>query len=231
MSLYHSDGKGGAKYDDSKKGGKMSQLSIYVSYAWKAEEERRVVDSLEKVFNANGIHLNRDRNLGYKGSIEDYMTRLSKGDCVIVVLSKPYLESPNCMKELLMIEDYGRFKDRVFPLTRPDAGIYSSEQRKLYIQFWSEKYEGLNAVRNPTDDINCPSLDEDRALYSKIVRRFDTLTKTLADMKNYPEDFHIDSDFIIVFDKIRTQFPDLTKDESDEAASVTFRQKVHSILN
>jgi hypothetical protein len=61
------------------------------------------VDRLSELSGA-GIHLLRDQDeMHYKDSIRTFMDRIGSGKCVVVVLSKKYLESKNCMFELTEI--------------------------------------------------------------------------------------------------------------------------------
>jgi hypothetical protein len=72
------------------------EKEIFISYAWRGESEE-FVNRLDEVFQSQGITIVRDkRDLGYKGLIKEFMQRIGKGKCVIVVISDRYLKSPNC---------------------------------------------------------------------------------------------------------------------------------------
>jgi internalin A len=48
--------------------------------------------------------------------IKEFMQRIEKGKCVIVVISDRYLKSPNCMYERVQIANNGEFDNRIFPI-------------------------------------------------------------------------------------------------------------------
>ncbi|WP_446375806.1 toll/interleukin-1 receptor domain-containing protein [Coleofasciculus sp. E2-BRE-01] len=50
------------------------------------------------------------------GMIKEFMQRIEKGKCLIVVISDRYLKSPNCMYELVQIVNNGEFDNRIFPI-------------------------------------------------------------------------------------------------------------------
>ncbi|MCI0667664.1 MAG: toll/interleukin-1 receptor domain-containing protein [Methylococcaceae bacterium] len=209
----------------------MSQPSIFVSYAWKAEEELGLVDKLEKAFQENGIHLNRDKHLEYKDSITEFMGHLARADCIIVVLSKAYLESENCMWELLTIHQNGEFRKRVFPLVLEGTRINKAEDRGAFLGFWDQKIANLKTQILGLDPIYTTSIHESLDMYAEIRRGIDKQMALLGDMNSLTQDFHFETNFAILLTKIREQFPIFAKPESDQAASEKFRQKVHSILN
>jgi hypothetical protein len=53
----------------------------------------------------------RERDLGYKGLIKDFMRQIGRGKCAIAVISDKYLKSENCMFELVEIAKNGDFYD------------------------------------------------------------------------------------------------------------------------
>jgi internalin A len=95
----------------------------FVSYAWGGASEK-LVDLLEQALKEEGINIVRDkRNLPYKGIIKEFMERLGRSQCIVVVISDKYLKSKNCMFELMEIFRNGQLHDRIFPIILPDARI------------------------------------------------------------------------------------------------------------
>jgi GTPase SAR1 family protein len=116
---------------------------IYISYAWGGESEE-IANRLDEAFKEKGITIIRDkRDLGFKGRIKEFMERIECGKCVIVVISKKYLESRNCMFELMQIAKSGDFYGRIFPVVLDDAKIYDPEERINYVQYWEKKNSRL----------------------------------------------------------------------------------------
>ena len=66
-------------------------VSVYVSYAWKDEEQHRLVDRLGAACTARGIDFVRDTShVGYGNSIREFMDRLAAAGHVVLVLSDTY---------------------------------------------------------------------------------------------------------------------------------------------
>ncbi|NMQ07770.1 hypothetical protein E4Q08_22290 [Candidatus Accumulibacter phosphatis] len=64
-------------------------VSIYVSYAWKEEEQNWLVDKLENACAARGIELLRDKtSIRYGDSIRQFMDEIGAGRHVVLVLSE-----------------------------------------------------------------------------------------------------------------------------------------------
>src|ERR1041385_7739077 len=115
------------------------ERAVFISYAWGAEREE-VVNQIDRALQERGIKLVRDkRDLGYKGSIREFMERIGRGHCIVVVISDKYLRSPNCMFELVEIADGKQFHDRIFPLVLNDANIYDPLKRIEYVKYWEVK--------------------------------------------------------------------------------------------
>src|SRR5258706_15751005 len=99
------------------------EQSIFISYAWGSEREE-VVNKIDQALQKRGIRIIRDkRDLGYKGSIREFMQRIGQGICVIVVISAKYLRPPLCMFDLVEIADGKEFHERIFPVVLSDADI------------------------------------------------------------------------------------------------------------
>src|SRR5512134_735706 len=115
------------------------EQAVFISYASKDESEE-IVNQIERSLQGRGIKIIRDkRDLGYKGSIREFMERIGQGNCVIVVVSDKYLRSPNCMFELVEVAEHQQFFDRVFPVVLADANIYDPLKRIEYVRHWEIK--------------------------------------------------------------------------------------------
>ena len=179
-------------------GESMSTLenSVFISYAWGGESEQ-VVNKIDDVIQKKGIKLIRDkRDLGFKGSIKEFMEQIGRGNCVIVVISDKYLRSNNCMFELIEIAENQDFHNRIFPIVLHDANIYDSVTRINYIKHWDNKIAELNsAIKSVGVVTNIQSVLDDINLYSRIRGTIDNLTNTLKDMNTLTPEMHQDSHF------------------------------------
>ena len=171
------------------------EQAVFISYAWKGESEE-IVNQIDRALQERGIRLVRDkRDLGYKGSIGEFMERIGRGNCVIVVISDKYLRSPNCMFELVEIADGKSFYDRIFPVVLNDANVYDPIKRIEYVKYWEVKRAELAEAMKTLDPANLQGIREDMDLYDRIRDRIAGLASTLKDMNTLTAEAHRDSDF------------------------------------
>jgi len=171
------------------------EQSIFISYAWGGEREE-VVNQIDQTLQKRGLKIIRDkRDLGYKGSINEFMERIGRGNCVIVVISDKYLRSPNCMFELVEIAEGKQFHDRIFPVVLADANIYNPIKRIEYVKYWEVKRTELAEAIKTLDPANLQGIRDDMDLYDRIRDKVSGLTSTLKDMNTLTPDMHRDSDF------------------------------------
>jgi GTPase SAR1 family protein len=168
---------------------------VFVSYAW-TDESSNIVDKLQKRLQQNGIKLIRDRDeLNYKDSIRDFMKRLGKGKCVVVVISEKYLKSENCMFELLQISKDKNIRERIFPIILNDANIYRPIGRVVYAKYWEDEAEELDKALKSLRGSDLTNLQQDLNLYAEIRRSFDSIADVLRDMNALNAVTHESSEF------------------------------------
>ncbi len=178
------------------------EQAVFISYAWDGEREE-VVNQVDEALKKRGINIIRDkREMGYKGSINAFMERIGRGDCVILVISDKYLRSPNCMYELVEIADNKHFQDRVFPIVLQDADIYNPVHRIQYIKHWEEKRTDLAEAIKTLDPANLHGIREEMDLYDRIRDKISGLTSVLKDMNTLTPEMHSDSDFEELYNAI-----------------------------
>jgi len=172
------------------------EQSVFISYAWGGESEA-IVNQLDEALQTRGLKIIRDkRDLGYKGSISEFMERIGQGNCIIVVISDKYLRSPNCMFELVEIADGKGFHERVFPIVLSDADIYDPVKRLEYVKHWESKLAELDqAMRDVKSQANLQGVREDIDQYSRFRDKVSGLTSILKDMNTLTPEIHKDSDF------------------------------------
>ncbi|MCW2307619.1 leucine-rich repeat domain-containing protein, partial [Rhodobium gokarnense] len=130
---------------------------IFVSYAWGDEtpEGRGRDEAVEALCNDardRGITVYRDKDELHVGDrISDFMNMLSAGDRICIILSKKYLESSFCMKELYDIWRRSGLKDddllekiRVYRL--PCANIFTAADRLRWGAHWQQQYDELDSL-------------------------------------------------------------------------------------
>jgi hypothetical protein len=178
------------------------QQSVFISYAWGGEREE-IVNQIDQSLHKRGIKIIRDkRDLGYKGSIKEFMERIGQGNCVIVVISDKYLRSANCMFELVEVAENKELHDRIFPIVLGDANIYDPLKRIEYVRFWEMKRAELAEAIKTLDPANLQGIRDDMDLYDRIRDKISTLTSILKDMNTLTPEIHQDSQFSDLYDAL-----------------------------
>jgi internalin A len=165
----------------------------FVSYAWL---NSGVVDELEKALGTVRISLVRDKSeVKYKDSIRAFMQSIGRGRAIVVVLSKAYLESKNCMFELTEIAERKDLRDRVFPIVLSDAKIFDAEGRLDYVEFWERKRDQLDARMKAVGGENLGGIREELDLFAKIRSTIAGIVEILGDMNSLSPNQHQDAGF------------------------------------
>lgn len=195
------------------------EKAVFISYAWGGEREE-IVNQIDQALQKRGMKIIRDkRDLGYKGSISEFMERIGQGSCVIVVISDKYLRSPNCMFELVEIAEGKQFHDRIFPVVLGDANIYDPLKRIEYVKHWEAKRAELAKAMKTLDPANLQGIREDMDLYDRIRDNISGLTSILKDMNTLSPDIHRDSDFNVLFNAIEKRMNENPANPGAEVAT------------
>lgn len=120
---------------------------IYISYNWESHSSH-IVDYLCMVLEYRGIPYLRDKkDCNYHDNIKSFMDSIRNGKLVIVVLSRPYMKSKNCMYELSGILQDSSFKERILPVVVDDT-IRDDQFYLELVRYWnSEKKKQENFVK------------------------------------------------------------------------------------
>jgi hypothetical protein len=176
--------------------------AIFISYAWGGESEN-IADQVEQAFSEKGVTIIRDKQeMGFKDRIKDFMERIGRGKCAIVIISEKYLKSENCMFELLQIAKHQKFVDRIFPIVLDDARIYKPIDRLKYVQYWEEEIKKLEEALKTVSSANLQGFREDIDLYTEIRQLLPNLTNLLKNMNTLTLQTHIESGFAALFKAI-----------------------------
>lgn len=94
---------------------------IYVSYNWESAS-KNIVEFLCFVLETNKIPFKRDKkDCHYLDNIKEFMDTIRNGRTVIVVFSRPYLRSKNCMYELSGVMEDASYIERILPVVVDDS--------------------------------------------------------------------------------------------------------------
>lgn len=172
-----------------------SENEVLISYGWGGESER-IVNEIDEALRQKGIRLIRDKHdLGFKGSIREFMERIGRGNCVIVVISDKYLRSENCMFELLEVAKNQQLLDRIFPIVLQDADIYKPLNRIKYIKHWEDQIAELNEAIKTVNAANLQGITDDINLYVEIRTHVARLIDYLRDMNTLTPEMHKNTNF------------------------------------
>ncbi|MBS4029298.1 MAG: tetratricopeptide repeat protein [Ignavibacteriales bacterium] len=144
-----------------------TQPTIFISYSWKNKD---IADAIDNDWKAVGITLVRDvRDLTFKTPLKEFMKRVKETDYVLLVISKAYLESKNCMYETLELLEEPKFKDRILPIVLDDANITTPQGKISYIKYWDEQIKSVNKeIEGLVGNTNLSELYEELNQYNKI---------------------------------------------------------------
>jgi tetratricopeptide (TPR) repeat protein len=118
------------------------QPQIFLSYSGR---NKAIADAIDNDWQAVGLTLLRDvRDLTFKQNIKDFMRRVHKSDFVLLLISKDYLESKNCMYEALEMFQNGDFKRKILPILTDDAQITDALTRLYYVEHWEGRRQALS---------------------------------------------------------------------------------------
>jgi hypothetical protein len=184
------------------------EQAVLVSYAWGGEREE-IVNKIDQALQQRKLKIIRDkRDLGYKGSIREFMERIGQGNCVIVVVSDKYLRSENCMFELVEIAENKQFQDRIFPVVLADADIYKPVKQIQYVKYWEEQIKELKEGIQGVDPTNLQGIYEKLNLYDRIRDNISNLIAILSDMNTLTPAMHQDSDFSTLYEAVVERMQD-----------------------
>jgi hypothetical protein len=204
---------------------------VFISYAWGGEREE-LVNQIDQALQKRGLKITRDkRDLGYKGSIKQFMEQIGLANCVIVVVSDKYLRSPNCMFELVEIADNKQFHDRIFPIVLADADIYDPVKRIEYVKYWEVKRAELADAIKTLDPANLQGIRDDMDLYDRIRDKISGLASTLKDMNTLTPEMHRESDFSHLYNAIEKRMKESPITTTNETAESNASPKASGNVN
>lgn len=129
---------------------------VYLSYAWgedttelgrlREAAARRVIDRLTDA----GYHVTYDKKDMRPGDlISAFIRRIGRAENVVAILSRKYLESEYCVKELYLAfchhqQEPAEFRRAVLPVVLPDAGLLDDAALDGYLAHWQARRERNN---------------------------------------------------------------------------------------
>lgn len=137
----------------------MEYTSIFISYSHKDKIE---ADYMDDYFQLNGVILKRDvREVEYSQSFVEFMKSIRVNDYVLMLISRNYLLSVNCMYEVIEVMKEVDFGEKIHPIIVNSELLYTIEGNLEVIQYWSKKYDDLKSKIENVDIIDSISLAKD----------------------------------------------------------------------
>jgi tetratricopeptide (TPR) repeat protein len=155
--------------------------NIFLSYSWQNKEEASII---ENDFNRIGIPLIKDTlNLKFKDSISEYIKSIRNADFALILVSKEYLQSVNCMYEALEILKEQNHKEKILPILVNDPKIFTASDRIKFIKYWNEKKDELSKELEGLDVTSSIESYNDLKLLETIYSSIDSFLKSIGDLK------------------------------------------------
>lgn len=130
----------------------INPVSVFVSYSWGVERDTGIVAELKNHCKSRNIHLLQDNNEIKHGElIQQFMDKLTGGEHVITVFSKPYFHSPWCMYELLRTWQKGDFQQRTHPIIADDCDLQDAAYRIGVVKHWVAEHEKIRQLLDGQD--------------------------------------------------------------------------------
>lgn len=177
---------------------------VYISYNWEAKSSQ-TVDYLCLVLETDSIPYKRDtRDCPYQDNIKQFMEAIREGKKVIVVLSRAYLMSQNCMFELIGIVENAAYPANLYPIVEDDT-IRDSRFYVDLVRHWKEEKERQKQIVDEINEIDMNQAIPEQKKYDQIEKIYSLLTtiKDYIDWTNTSSMSSLSSTrFKVIIDKI-----------------------------
>lgn len=162
------------------------KMAVYFSYAW--DQQEQLVDRLYNSLKRDGFNVVRDKqDLGYKGTISDFMSEIGNANYVIVALSDKYLKSRFCMFELYEIYknvgmDKAKFIERIFPLRVENINLNDTDVVNGYVNYWETEKARWDINMKENSDNVTPEQTNQYQVVKRLVNELTALLQILSDI-------------------------------------------------
>lgn len=157
-------------------------VHLFLSYSWADSE---LANSIDTELSDCGIDVKRDiRDVGAWTSIKSFMSSIKNQDYAVVVISKSYLRSPNCMYEVMELLSTSQYKERILSIVTPDADVYNPISKAVYIKYWEDEAKRLEEAIRPLKLENSAELTLELRKYRSIERTIASFLDLISDKNN-----------------------------------------------
>ena len=159
------------------------------------------------------------------------MDQLSRGLCVVIVISDGYLQSEYCMQELLWIYEHGEFRRRIFPIVIDGTKLYGAGDQIDVGSYWEQESRRLLDELAGKDQERYAAQYTRQRTWQRIADYAARLTAMLADMHVGTERWHRDSDFKGLLDQVAAKLLPHRFDPEANKATEELRRTVIDGMN
>lgn len=160
----------------------MDERNIFLSYCW---ADDKVANDICTAFdNQKEIIIHRDKKeIGSWRSIKEFMQSIAQMDYAIMLISRKYLESDNCMYEVLEVMRDRNYASKIFPVIIYDA-IYDPTVRLGYVKFWQDKTKQFEKEFDGIEIQNLQASTGTLKHYHEISLHIDEFLGQIVDLNN-----------------------------------------------
>ena len=164
---------------------------VYISYNWEGHSPH-IVDYLCFVLESRGIPFKYDKNdCNYADRIKDFMDSIRAGKTVILVLSRPYLRSKNCMYELSGVLEDHEYKNRLLPVVVDDT-IRDDEFYVELVTYWKEQKDKQSQIVDKLRAVD-PDMAEPQEVKLREISQVYDLLKVIKDYIDWANADNLDA--------------------------------------
>lgn len=182
-------------------------MPVYISYSWENNSDA-IVNHFCFVLEQNGIVYKRDKkDCNYMDNIKVFMDSIRNGDLIVVVFSRKYMLSKNCMYELSGIMQHEDWTNKILPVVVDDSIRERSFYKEL-VKHWKKEQDELE---KEVEEMN----EYGKAIVAPIeeeLKEVNTIFGFLGELKRYVDWINADSlhnlsstNFKALVDKIKRQ--------------------------
>lgn len=154
---------------------------VFLSYCW---DDTARANEIDKYLKDKGITVTRDiREVDNWQSFKDFMQTIRDNDFAVLLISEKYLQSTNCMYEVLEMMKDQNYRSRIFPAII-DTAIYSTEKQFEYVKYWENKVRTLKENLSSLEYTNGHALGYELKKAEDIARSIAGFLVDISDMKN-----------------------------------------------
>ena len=177
--------------------------TLFISYCW--QDGTNYADDLERELK-DKFDIKRDKSsLKCNDNIESFMRKIADCDNVVIVLTKQYLHSKNCMKEVAYLSKQPEWNTKCVVLVVFND-IYSLDTQEEILSYWEKQRHSLEEELKTT---STTSLCKEE--YESVIDVCNTLEKFLLEVKhrNNPSQIRIVNEIIRLSERSRSEETEL----------------------